>query len=421
MNHWDAYLEMERELPTGWNIYSLYEGLGGLVTLLLNLHQSESIHMPLYSMGYVYPSKTLLAEEDVVLDAIPQQPLSKEEEEEEEDPTTNEQGTAVPENSTVPESTTPVPVVVVEAQPPEEEKPPQTKPVPPEEETPPKQEKQLLPEPSGKENDHHQDEKPEQSPTTSRTEPPSVIRRYSEPPHFVVPTNESIFWSLQTESLIGTSLSYKPAMVATSPMKDPHVTPIRASSSIGNTTESGSQEVPFYQTPESTRSKSFTCGETTAIPPILEEPKAKATNMNGNSRAVPNASHSVKTRPGLYRSPPKSTATRVSATRTYLPPSRSPAGGVVRSAAAKSPKISANAEKCAVRRAEEEVRSKQAREARRKAQEEARLRVEKQARLRAEKVARAQAETEARQKATKDTRLKREAKERLKAQREGHG
>jgi hypothetical protein len=503
IHNWDAYLEMERELPTGWNIYSLYEGLGGLVTLLLNLHPSSetnttinTIHMPLYSMGWVYPSKTLLAEEDVV----PQQ------QQQEQDPTTNDdQGgtiTAVPENSTVPESTTPVvPVVVVvvveaqqppQPQSPEEEKPPQTKPVPPEEETPsPKQEEKQQqlpptaepePEPSSvkEENDHHPDETPEQqSPTTTTSscttepepEPPSVsvIRRHSSEPtphHFVVPTNKSIFWSLQTESHIGTCLSYKPAMVVatttattTSPPKtdDPHVTtPMNnraaaaAASIQNNTTESGSHQkvVPFDQTPElsSTRSKSFTYGDTTtttttAIPPPIPEdepPKAKATtnrNNGKNSKVVPNAaSRSVKTtRPGLLsRSPPKSTAaatTRVlSATRRQLPPLRSPpATGVpVRSspaAAAKSRKIisATSAEKCAVRRAEEEVRSKQAREARRKAQEEARLRVEKQARLRAEKVARVQAETEARQKAIKDARRKRDAEAQLKAQRTTRG
>lgn len=182
LQHLQAYLQMEQENPTGWNVYGLYEGCGGLVSVMMQLHASadEPIQMPLFCTGYEYPERTLLTTSndddlddddwsDESVEEVKPEPLVPKRPPVETKDTTNEDTKLVP---------SPAPVVI--------EVPPLSPPPPP----PPL---------------------PKFGYTGPTPSPPNAGRT-----HYSAANNgSSLFWSLQTETNIGHAEGYKPALVET--------------------------------------------------------------------------------------------------------------------------------------------------------------------------------------------------------------
>ena len=301
--------------------HSLYEGLGGLCSLLMNLHQSPHVNMPMFRMGSVScrnPNNganddetniVRLQEEDMrtkeeapialpTKKRLPTPPpvepetCSVQSEEEEDTRSKEETPPTEPEPPRVePRSPPPPPVesetVSVRS---EEEKEDtrikeETPPTLPTEPDPPRVEPQsptpppVEPESSVRLEEEEEDTRikeetsptlptePEPSgleprpPTPMEPEPPQSIeepsplqtpvspsmgwesafapkqtptRSSSQPQHFSVPTKKSLFWTLQSETQIGNSEGYTPAMIT--PFNSPLLTktPIPISANLAS-------------------------------------------------------------------------------------------------------------------------------------------------------------------------------------------
>ena len=214
IGQWEAYLDTEKELPTGWNFYSIYQGLGGLSSVVFNLH-STKIEMPLYCVGYEYTVQTTLdiaddEEEYVVEPTKVEEELTRMEAQQEE-------------GGGTPDARTP-----------------------------------------------------------------------AKPQHFSVPTKESLFWSLQTDTNIGDSSSYKPATMSTSPSQE------------------NAQDTAVTDTPGALEEAPNRSSSTTTTSPTRENQAAEPPT---ETAILPKKEQTAKSSPkSAAKSPPRPSPTRSTST-----------------------------------------------------------------------------------------------------------
>eukprot|EP00980_Cylindrotheca_fusiformis_P000409 scaffold101_cov123-Cylindrotheca_fusiformis.AAC.12 len=235
------------------NHYSLYQGLAGLASLLLqisqlgktNKKQRQKVHIPLYSMGY--PNEWLCEEDQLDRIYLEEADLPEVSDDSSSSGLSDDHLVHSTPNDDDEEITSTISL----------------------------------------------DEKvaTENGPTTPLIQTPSTIpppfspgRAKFEKPHFEAQTRESVFWSLQTDANIGNSDAYKPALVNTTP-QTPNSKP--------QTTPRSSRTTPSYNSP---------------LPPV-DSSRGDATKTNNDlDNATNNKSDSVSKPPSTPRaSPPPTT------------------------------------------------------------------------------------------------------------------